>query len=124
MSSGFDQSYRSRSHTPMEPSVTSAHVSPLSWTLRNESALLPQISDRPGLKSISPARNCSGVAVVVSVMSIVAMLDSLIRPHTSQRVGRCRQRRIRSADGVEQQTYGSLPGRRGVGGRAGGTAGG
>jgi hypothetical protein len=47
-------------------------------TLRYPSALLGKIFERPGPKSVTPARNCSGVAVVVWWRWIVAMACSLI----------------------------------------------
>src|SRR5262249_42979826 len=53
------------SQMPPEPSVTSASLGPRLCTLRYSSALLPNSFERPGPKSVSPARNCSGVEVVV-----------------------------------------------------------
>src|SRR4029453_3574609 len=58
---------------PPEPSVTSASREPLLGTFRYPSALLPKSFERPGPKSVSPAMNCSGVAVVVCLKWIVAM---------------------------------------------------
>jgi hypothetical protein len=46
--------------------------------LRYPSALLGKIFERPGPKSVTPARNCSGVAVVVWWRWIVAVACSLI----------------------------------------------
>jgi hypothetical protein len=46
--------------------------------LKYSSALLPKSFERSGPKSVSPATNCSGVAVVVCVRWIVAMACSLI----------------------------------------------
>src|SRR5215470_18061041 len=78
MRRGSDQSYRRRSQTPFEPSVTSAWVGPWLCTLRYPSALLGNSFLRPGPKSVSPARNCSGVAVVLWWRWIVAMACSMI----------------------------------------------
>ena len=50
---------------PLEPSVTSASVGPWSCTSRSSSELFGKMSERPGPKSVSPAMNCWGVAVVV-----------------------------------------------------------
>src|SRR2546430_9403890 len=58
---------------PAEPSVTSASPGPWLCTLRYLSALLPNSFERPGPKSVSPATNCSGVAVVVWLRWIVTM---------------------------------------------------
>src|SRR5215471_2551156 len=63
---------------PLEPSVTSALPGPWECTLRYPSALLGKIFERPGPKSVTPARNCSGVALVVWWRWIVAMACSLI----------------------------------------------
>src|SRR5215472_1970042 len=63
---------------PLEPSVTSAWPGSWECTLRYPSALLGKIFERPGPKSVSPARNCSGVAVVVWWRRIVATACSLI----------------------------------------------
>src|ERR1041385_3149780 len=54
-----------------EPSVTSASCAPLLCTFKYSSVLLPNSFERPGPKSVSPAMNCSGVAVVVSLKWIV-----------------------------------------------------
>jgi hypothetical protein len=56
---------------------------PRSCTLRYPSALLPKSLERPGPKSVSPATNCSGVAVVVWLRWIVVMACSLIRPEAT-----------------------------------------
>src|SRR5208283_3098119 len=61
---------------PPEPSVTSACEGPRSCTLRYSSALLPKSFERPGPKSVSPARYCAGVEVVVWCMWIVDMRAS------------------------------------------------
>ena len=52
------------------PSVTDR---PRRAAARGSSALLPKSFARPGPKSVSPATNCSGVEVVVSLKWMVAM---------------------------------------------------
>src|SRR5438876_6370063 len=58
---------------PPEPSVTSACEGPRLCTLRYSSVLLPKSFERPGPKSVSPARYCSGGEVVVWCRWIVDM---------------------------------------------------
>src|SRR6185312_3457762 len=63
---------------PFEPSVTSACPGPWECTFRYPSALLGKIFERPGPKSVSPARNCPGVAVVVWWRCTVTMLSIVL----------------------------------------------
>src|SRR5882757_995722 len=91
-----------RSHMPAEPSVTSASVEPSECTFRYPSLLLAKSFARPGPKSVKPARNCSGVAVVFSVKCIVGITRSsgqavlpTISMHGLARCGRLRKRGIR-----------------------------
>src|SRR5581483_2554402 len=69
---------------PPEPSVTSAEFDPLSWTLRYPSALLLKSCERAGPKSVRPAMNCAGVAVVVCLKCRV----DIRTPHLALRSSR------------------------------------